>query len=145
MTCHWYRINVPACLPASVPEAGYRFIVLENRGVIMKKAVFVVFLTLFVSLSGWLGAGAPGEAAEGGKAVVNEQVSDLQERILNDQELMSLVMALSAEPEIQELMNDPAVLSAFNSGDFDSLAKNPRVMRLLENARVKEIQRRLGY
>ena len=81
----------------------------------MKKTVFVVFLTLFVSISGWLGAGAPGEAAEGGKAVVNEQVRDLQERILNDQELMSLVMALSADPEMQELMNDPAVLSAVNS------------------------------
>lgn len=110
----------------------------------MKKVLVVVFLTFVVSSFGWLGTGATGEAAESRAAGVNEQVRDLQERILNDRELMSLVLALSAEPEMQELMNDPAVLSAVNNGDFDSLARNPRVMRLLENARVQEIQRRLG-
>ncbi len=107
----------------------------------MKKFLPVLLLVLFISLSGLI---ATSESAQTRPVDVNRQVREFQERMMHDQEIMALVLALSADPDIQELLNDPSVLSAINSGDYDSLAKNPRVMRLLENARVREIQRRLG-
>ncbi len=111
----------------------------------MNRLLPVLILTCLLTVFGLPGAAfAAGESGRGGTGSVNQQVRDLQERMMSDQEIMSLILALSAEPEMQEILNDPAVLGAVNSGDIDSLAKNPRFMRLLENARVKEIQRRLG-
>jgi len=105
----------------------------------MKGLMLILALTVVLS-----GVGTTAVvAAENRNSGVNEQVSALQEKMLNDQEIMSLVLALQSDPEVQALLNDPAVLSAFSSGDIAALAGDPRVLRLLENARVKEIQKRL--
>lgn len=110
----------------------------------MKKYLSVLFLMVVVSLYGLSGSAAAGETPRIRAGDVNEQVRQLQERMMNDQEIMALVLALSADPEMQEIANDPAVLGAIASGDYDALARDPRVMRLLENARVRELRRRLG-
>lgn len=128
-------------MPKSRRMGNVWLVALSISGGMMKKFLPVLLLVLFISLSGLI---ATSESAQTRPVDVNRQVREFQERMMHDQEIMALVLALSADPDIQELLNDPSVLSAINSGDYDSLAKNPRVMRLLENARVREIQRRLG-
>ena len=76
-------------------------------------------------------------------AAETEQVRTLQERMLNDKEIMALLQDLQSDPEMQELLKDPSALDAVTTGDSTTLTGNPRFMRLLENARVKDIQRRL--
>ena len=106
----------------------------------MKGLMLILALT-FVLFG--IGTAAATEAAENRSKDIHEQVSALQEKILHDKEIMGLILALQSDPEVQELLNDPSVLNAVSSGDFTTLTGNPRFMRLLENARVKEIQRRL--
>jgi hypothetical protein len=97
----------------------------------------VLFLFTFGQAPVRAAAGNPGSG-------VQDQVSALQDRMMNDEEIMKLIMALRDDPEMQAILNDPSVLKAVTEGDLDTLSRNPRFMRLLENARVKEIQRRLG-
>jgi hypothetical protein len=103
--------------------------------------VFLMILALAVVLSGRGTASA--EAAENGSGSVNGQVSELQEKMLKDTEIMGLIQALQNDPQMQELLEDPSVMSAVINGDIATLTGNPRFMHLLENARVKEIQKRL--
>jgi len=110
----------------------------------MRRFLLRVFFLLSVCSVGLSGLTATCMAAQGRTGDVNQQVRELQERVMNDQELIALVLALSADPDMQQIVNDPAVLGAISSGNYDALAKDPRIMRLLENDRVKEIQRRLG-
>ncbi|MRR57303.1 MAG: hypothetical protein EG824_03705 [Deltaproteobacteria bacterium] len=105
----------------------------------MKGLLLILALTVVLFGAATIAA----EAAESPKSGLNEQVSVIQEKMLNDPELMGLVLALQSDPEVQALLNDPSVLNAISSGDITALTGNPRVMRLLENARVKEIQKRL--
>jgi hypothetical protein len=77
-------------------------------------------------------------------APTSGQVQELQQKMLGDEQTMALIHSLKDDPEMQALLNDPAVLSAVQSGDLSALTANPRFMKLLENAKVREIQKRVG-
>jgi len=99
--------------------------------------LMLLFLVTFGQAPVRAAAGNPNSGVQG-------QVSALQDRMMNDEGIMKLIMALRDDPEMREILNDPSVVNAVTSGDLDALTKNPRFMRLLDNARVQEIQRRLG-
>ena len=75
---------------------------------------------------------------------VTPQVQELQQKMLGDDQSMALILSLKDDPEVQALLNDPAVLEAVQAGDLAALTANPRFMKLLENAKVREIQKRVG-
>jgi hypothetical protein len=106
----------------------------------------LVFLVPALCLSGyvWTGVVAAEETSRHLTAAESEQVQKLQERMLSDADIMAQIQALADEPEMRALLNDQSVLEAVASGDISVLTRNPRFMRLLENARVKDIQRRLS-
>jgi hypothetical protein len=71
------------------------------------------------------------------------QVEGLKERMMGDQGIMALITAMQGDPEMQAVLNDPAVMSAVQSGDVNSLMHNPTFMKLLNNPRVKQIEKML--
>ena len=83
------------------------------------------------------------DRATAGAAPDPSQVKDLQERILDDQEILPLIMALQNDPEMLALLSDPKVLKAVQAGDLGALLNDPRIMKLLDNPQVKEIGKRL--
>lgn len=99
--------------------------------------LFVVTLMLAFFLSG---SGYAATASGQQQGVVNSQVQDLQEKMLADKDIMALILALRDDPEMQALLNDPAVVKAISQGDTNALTANPRFMQLLNNPRVREIQ-----
>jgi hypothetical protein len=105
-----------------------------------------VILVSALCLSGyvWTGGAAAEETSRYLTADETEQVRQLQERMLSDKEIMALIQDLQSDPEMQALLSDQSVLNAVKAGDVSALTRNPRFMRLLENARVKDIQRRLN-
>jgi hypothetical protein len=109
------------------------------------RLILLVFLVsvFFLSGDGFSGMAAAEETARHLTAAETEQVRTLQERMLNDTEIMAQIQALQNDPEMQALLSDQSVLDAVTAGDISTLTRNPRFMRLLENARVKDIQRRL--
>ena len=76
-----------------------------------------------------------------GKGAVATQVEGLKERMMNDEGIMRLISALQGDPEMQAILNDPAILNAVQSGDVNTLTHNPTFLKLLNNPRVKEIQK----
>jgi hypothetical protein len=70
-------------------------------------------------------------------------VREFQEKMLGDTDIMALILALQNDPEMQMLLNDPAVLNAVASGNINALTGNPRFMQLLNNPRIREIQQRI--
>ena len=75
------------------------------------------------------------------KGTIVPQVEDLTERMMNDQGIMSLIQAMQGDPEMQSLLNDPATMSAVQGGDVGTLMKNPVFMKLLNDPRVREIEK----
>ena len=94
-------------------------------------------LLLIVTISGPVYA-----ASSPSTGSVTAPTQDVQQ-ILGDEQTMALILALQSDPEMQALLNDPAVLSAVQSGDLNALTTNPKFLKLLENQKVKEIQKRV--
>ncbi len=67
------------------------------------------------------------------------QLNSLQQKMLNDGEIMNLIQTLQNDPEFKNILEDPEIMKAVNAGDIASLQTNPRFMKLLNNATVKEI------
>ena len=85
---------------------------------------------------------AAGQGADAGGSLAS-QVEQLKGRMQNDAGSMELISALLSDPQMQALLNDPAVLRAAQTGDFGALLNNPNVMKLLTNPKVQEIGKRM--
>jgi len=87
---------------------------------------------------------AAGMAADSGSSQAGApQVRELQQKMLDDEGILMLIMALRDDPEMQSLLQDPAVMAAVNAGDVSVLTSDPRFIKLLDNPIVHEIQRKV--
>jgi hypothetical protein len=102
-------------------------------------------LVFFFLISGAIAqAGTPSPPENGKTPSVTPQVESLQERMLNDEGIMELVKALQDDPDMQALLADPKVMAAAQAGDIGALLADPRVMKLLQNPRIREIEKRVN-
>ncbi|KAF0218529.1 MAG: hypothetical protein FD174_2829 [Geobacteraceae bacterium] len=101
-------------------------------------------LLLALSLCGTAHAGTPAAGETTGQGSVKAQVQGVQEKLMGDNEIMALILSLQNDPDMQALLNDPAVLNAVSAGDINALTGNPRFMELLNNPKVREIQKRVN-
>jgi hypothetical protein len=77
------------------------------------------------------------------KDVVSEsgvEIRSLQEKMMSDKEIMSMIQSLQNDPEFQQLLENPEVMKAVNSGDVVALMSNAQFMKLLNNSTLREIQ-----
>jgi hypothetical protein len=72
------------------------------------------------------------------------QVEALQQRILGNDAVLSSVIALQDDPQFQAVLNDPAIADAIRAGNLDALVGNPTFRSLLDNPKVREINRQLS-
>ncbi|RLC00207.1 MAG: hypothetical protein DRH90_18945 [Deltaproteobacteria bacterium] len=63
----------------------------------------------------------------------------MQQSIMANEQIMAMIMGLQHEPEIQAILQDPEVMQAVNAGDMHALLSNPKFIRLMENAKIKDI------
>jgi hypothetical protein len=66
-------------------------------------------------------------------------VRTLQDRMMNDKEVMSKIQSLQNDPEFLKIMEDPEVMKAVNSGDISALMANPQFLKLMNNSIVRDI------
>jgi hypothetical protein len=64
-----------------------------------------------------------------------------QKSLVSDQATRSLITSLQNGPEVQALLEDPAIMSAVTSADVTTLMANPQFLRLLQNPKIQEIER----
>lgn len=70
-----------------------------------------------------------------------KDIEALQKLMMGDERIMSKIVSLQNDPEFQEILEDPAILNAINSGDINTLLSNPKFMKLLNNPALREIER----
>jgi hypothetical protein len=71
------------------------------------------------------------------------EAKSLQNRMMSDQEIMSMIQSLQNDPEFRKILEDPDVLKAVNAGDIAALMANPKFTKLLNNSTVQEIQKKV--
>ncbi|HLE39950.1 MAG TPA: hypothetical protein VI956_00440 [Nitrospirota bacterium] len=77
-------------------------------------------------------------------ADANAQAQALQQKMMNDKEVMDKIRSLVNDPEFQKILEDPEVMRAVNSGDVAALMANPQFLKLMNNRTVQEITNKVS-
>ena len=77
------------------------------------------------------------------KASVQQEIIAIQQKILADESIIQLILALQNDPDFQEVLQDESIMKAISSGDFNALMTNPKIVKLMNNSSVQEIKRRV--
>jgi hypothetical protein len=72
-----------------------------------------------------------------------EQMKALEQRMMSDDEILSILIALESDPLFKEILDDPEIMKGVSSGDIPNLMSNPKFIKLLDNPKVQEIRRRI--
>jgi len=67
------------------------------------------------------------------------QVQDIQGTLVNDPELMTEVEDVTQDPEVMEILNDENLIKDIMSYDPKRIENNPKIQKLMENPRMKEL------
>lgn len=70
---------------------------------------------------------------------VKSQIADLKMRIAADQDVNKMIVDLSDDPQMQEILKDPDIVEAVNSGDIKKLMSNDKFMGLVNNPKIRDI------
>ena len=85
-------------------------------------------------------AASPDKSSPRDDALTRE-VQQLQATLAKDPATMQEIMSLQSDPQIQAVLNDPAIAKAIQEGDYDSLLSNPKIQALENNEHVKQVVR----
>lgn len=67
----------------------------------------------------------------------------LQKQMINDEEIMSMILALQDNPKLQEILANPDLIEATKMGDLSTLLSNPLFLELLADPQIKAIQQKI--
>jgi len=85
-----------------------------------------------------------GSTKDSDSADTNAQAQALQQKMMNDKEIMDKIRSLENDPEFQKILDDPEVMKAVNSGDVAALMANPQFLKLMNNRTVQEITNKVS-
>jgi hypothetical protein len=69
----------------------------------------------------------------------NAPISSLQQTLLGNPEIMTMILSLQDNPAMQAILADPAVMQAVNAGDLNAVLAHPKFLELLNDPQVREI------
>lgn len=81
-----------------------------------------------------------GSATGGGVTPsANDAIQSIQSSIATNPGLVSKILRLQSDPEMQAVLSDPEVMRAVQSFDLEALSRNPKIQALMQNPTVREI------
>jgi hypothetical protein len=66
-------------------------------------------------------------------------IQQLQTRLAQDPAAMQAIMSLQSDPQIQAILNDPAIAKAIQDGDYMSLLGNAKIQALESNEHLQQL------
>jgi len=87
-------------------------------------------------------SGSASPAAAGAGASPEDRAA-LQEKMLRDKDVLNMIQSLQNDPDFQKIMENPEIMKAVQAGDIATLQANPEFMKLLNNATVRDIQKKV--
>ena len=85
------------------------------------------------------GSGASSEPA----AANAGEIQSLTTKMMADQNIMSMIESLKDDPEFAAILQDPAIMNAIQNNDIAALTSNPKFMKIMNNATVQNIQKKV--
>ncbi len=70
-------------------------------------------------------------------------LSALTEKMMSDSEVMEMIQSLKNDPSFQKALEDPEIMKAVAAGDTAALMANPKFLEIMNNATVRDIQRKM--
>ncbi|MCB1645253.1 MAG: hypothetical protein KDI36_07355 [Pseudomonadales bacterium] len=90
-------------------------------------------------------APAPTTAAGANSAMdFGSALDSIKSGIASSPDVMSQIMQLQHDPQMKEVLSDPAIMQAVQRLDFEALSRNPKFQALMNNAKVRQIQSSMG-
>lgn len=74
----------------------------------------------------------------------NSETRSLQDKMMSDQDVMSMIKSLKDDPQFTKILEDPDIMNAVSSGDTAALMANPKFLQLLHNPTVRDIQQKVA-
>jgi hypothetical protein len=88
-------------------------------------------------------AGSSGKSSARDDALTSD-IQQVQTRLAQDPAAMQSIMSLQSDPQIQAILNDPAIVKAIQEGDYMSLLGNPKIQALESNEHLKQLLQQQG-
>ena len=85
--------------------------------------------------------GPPSSATPPEPGASGAEVQALKQQLVGDPASASALVGLSELPEMQEVLADPDILRAVETGDLDALANHPKIQRLMSHPSLQELTR----
>jgi len=90
------------------------------------------------------GGDAANAASSSGKSSASDDattrdIQQLQTRLAQDPAAMQSIMSLQSDPQIQAILNDPAIVKAIQEGDYMSLLGNAKIQALESNEHLQQL------
>lgn len=70
---------------------------------------------------------------------MTRDIQQLQTRIAQDPGAMQSIMNLQSDPQIQAILNDPAIMKAIQEGDYVSLLGNAKIQALESDEHLQQV------
>jgi hypothetical protein len=87
---------------------------------------------------------APGKSTAHDESMTRD-IQQLQTQLAQDPAAMKSIMSLQSDPQIQAVLNDPAILKAIQEGDYASLLGNAKIKALENNERLRQLLQQQGH
>ncbi len=78
-------------------------------------------------------------AGAGASNALGRETQAMQKKLMADPEIMNVILSLADDPQIQQVLADPAILQAVSAGNMDALVANPKFLKLMSHPKVLEI------
>ncbi|MFT7221963.1 MAG: hypothetical protein ACI8Z1_003586 [Candidatus Azotimanducaceae bacterium] len=66
-------------------------------------------------------------------------VQSLQSSMTNNPGVMTMIMSLQNDPDMQAVIGDPEVMRAIENFDLEALKNHPKIKKLMQNSKVRDI------
>lgn len=96
-----------------------------------------------MSTGGQPAAGMPGASqtgdVSGGQKISSTQMNQMQNQMMGDPEIMSLIQELVRDPTVQESFADKSLLADIATMDPERIQANPNAQKLMSNPKLQKI------
>jgi hypothetical protein len=75
---------------------------------------------------------------------VASSVQKIQSSITSNTSLMSAIMQMQSNPEMQAVLSDPALMQAIQSFDIEAIQNHPKIIRLMQSREMQQIQSKVN-
>lgn len=75
---------------------------------------------------------------------LESSVQQIQTSIFSSASLMSSIMQMQDNPEMQAVLNDPELMQAIQRFDIEAIQNNPKIIRLMKSRDMHEIQSKVN-